>query len=155
MSLNLYSREQVDEANRSLKETKDTMDDIKGYIEYTNGTYDKFTHIEMCIEQASRGHDALNVKLSGIVKNLTDASKSEFYDAYAKRCVEQYQEQQKQQQQTKTIEGPGYKLQQPSNNIIRGQKMQSDSQRAINQAMNEGGKYLGGNGAPDLGPVLQ
>lgn len=154
MSLNLYSREQVDDANRVLKETADTMEDIRGYVQY-KGTYDKFDHIETCLDQASRGHEALNVKLAGIVKNLTDASKSEFYDAYAKRCVEQYQEQQKQQQQTKTIEGPGYKLQQPSNNIIRGQKMQSDSQRAINQAMNEGGKYLGGNGAPDLGPVLQ
>lgn len=150
MSLNLYSAEQVNEANKLLKETADTMEDIRGYVQY-KGTYDKFDHIEKCIDKASNGHDGLNVRLAGIVKNLTDSSKSEFYNEYANHCVEQYQEQQRQNQtqQSKTITGPGYRLQQPSNDIIRGQK-------AINQAMTEGQKYLNdGYTREALGPAIE
>ena len=150
----IYNDKQFEDANMLIKQTADTMEEIKGYVQSHDGKYDKYDHVEEMLDKASKGHDSLKIKkYADVISNLTDSSKSEFYDGYVKKCSIEWQ---KQQEQTKTINGPGYKLQQPSNNIIRGQKLQTEAQRQIQQATQEGSKYISQEPqGQSLGPVLK
>ena len=168
-----YSRERYEDNYKKIEESRDKIDtmgylrsDMQSYISEHNGSFDKFDFVNELVNRsadiAMKDENRLKT-IAGEIDFVTDNSRSDYLDSMTKKLQNDYQ---MDNQQTKNaqafhdgpteIRGQGYRLQQPSNDIISGKKPLPDAVRSVMntaEQVNERANYQNGPTLP--GDVLK
>ncbi len=118
-----------EEAQHQLETRQHVMSEIKRYVEGNNGKYDAFGLMDDMMERAGKTTKMdTQTRMNDVMNELTN--NHEYWSKYGESYEGKYAEQQKQKNAEafreapapQEIKGPGYRLQQPSHDIISGKK---------------------------------